>query len=73
MNIGSIYTELLGEFGRALGAGVNIFSGLATSGAGRALNPISIGMDALNFELNNLISFLQVGCKYNKLSRTLDA
>lgn len=60
MNIGNIYTDLLGEFGRSLGAGVNLVSGLAGSGAARALNPISIGVDALNFELNSLISFLQV-------------
>lgn len=60
LTLGEIYTELLGEYGRALGGGLNAFAGFATSGAGRALNPISIGLDALNFQLNTLVSFLQV-------------
>ena len=43
-----------------MGAGANLGLGLLTSGTGRALNPLQLGLDALNFELNNLISFLQV-------------
>lgn len=57
LNIGNIYTELLGEFGRSVGAGVNL---LSKSKVGHALNPISLGVNLLNLELNSLISFLQV-------------
>lgn len=61
LSIGNTYTELLGELGRSVGAGANLGLGFLTSGAGRALNPLQLGLDALNFELNNLVSFLQVG------------
>lgn len=57
--LGAIYAELMGEFGRAVGGGITAFSSLA-GGAGRLLNPVNLGLDVINFNIGNLISFLQV-------------
>lgn len=49
----------MSEFGRAVGGGISAFSTLS-NGAGRFLNPLHLGMDVVNFNVNNIISFLQV-------------
>lgn len=59
--VGKIYTSLLNEFGRAVGNDLNAISTLA-GGSLKSLNPISLGIDKLQFHLESLISFLQVGC-----------
>lgn len=58
IEIGGVYTELLGEVGRAVGAGVNGLTSL-TTGSMAALNPLMIGADALEVHLRGLISFLE--------------
>lgn len=56
--IGSVYTQLIGEFGRHVGNGLTAIETLGSGGL-RFLNPLSLGIDALELHLNSLILFLQ--------------
>lgn len=67
--MGGIYTELVGEFGRAVGGTVSAYETLA-GGAGKLLNPVNLGLDVINFNIGNLISFLQVSKSMPPLSGT---
>lgn len=59
----NIYGELVGEFGRAVGGTISALGALANGRAGRLLNPVNLGVDVLNFNINNIISFLEVSRK----------
>ncbi|KAF8061303.1 yqkD [Scenedesmus sp. PABB004] len=56
--LGNVYAQLLGEFGRAVGAGVSAAETLGAGGL-RFLNPFALGVDKLEVHLNALISFLE--------------
>jgi hypothetical protein len=56
--IGNVYTQLIGEFGRAVGNGLTAIETLGRGGL-RFLNPLALGVDALELHLNSLIVFLQ--------------
>lgn len=57
MAIGSIYTELLGEFGRFVGGSV---TAVQTLKRGVFMSPLELGVNHLEKSLDNLITFLQV-------------
>jgi hypothetical protein len=56
--IGNVYTQLIGEFGRAVGNGLTAIETLSRGGL-RFLNPLALGVDALELHLSKLIIFLQ--------------
>eukprot|EP00775_Hariotina_reticulata_P008915 gene8915-9092_t len=58
-NLGTLYLGLLGEFGRTVGAGLNVMETLATGSAGALFNPIRLGVGALDHGVSALIKFLQ--------------